>query len=65
MVKGIGEYVAQPFLNLFGVDADNVDRWFNGESTKKPKVKDGVMRGNGNSMFTQATNVTPINDGIV
>ena len=65
MVKGIGEYVAQPFLNLFGVDADNVDRWFNGESTKKPKVKDGVMSSNGNSMFTQATNVTPINDGKV
>lgn len=43
----------------------NVDRWFNGESTKKPKVKDGVMSSNGNSMFTQATNVTPINDGKV
>lgn len=34
-------------------------------SKDKPMLEDGVMRGNGNSMFTQATNVTPINDGKV
>ena len=34
-------------------------------SKDKPMVEDGVMSSNGNPMFTQATNVTPINDGKV
>lgn len=34
-------------------------------SKDKPMVRDGVMNSDGNSMFTQATNVTPINDGKV
>ena len=34
-------------------------------SKEKKHVKDGVMSGNGNSMFTQASKVTPINDGNV
>lgn len=52
--------------NLIGIKATDIDTfWHGGKQTNKDKVKDGVMRGNGNSMFTQATNVTPINDGKV
>ena len=52
--------------NLIGLKATDIDTfWHGGKQTNKDKVKDGVMSSNGNSMFTQATNVTPINDGKV
>ena len=52
--------------NLIGIKATDIDTfWHGGKQTNKDKVKDGVMSSNGNSMFTQATNVTPINDGKV
>lgn len=69
MANGALQYIAQPLLNLLGMDSDNVDRFFNGEKTKtdnnKSKVKDGVMNNNGHPMFTHASRVTPINDGNV
>lgn len=58
--------VGQALGNLIGIKATDIDRfWHGGKQSNKNKVKDAVMNSNGNSMFTQATNVTPINDGKV
>lgn len=65
-IKYIGDAASQLVGNLFNQKASDVDTfWHGGKQSNKNKVKDGVMNSNGNSMFTQATSVTPINDGKV